>query len=147
MGGTMLEIVIQTSQSQHKQFFSLALKQTIISLVEVSCKSWLLFEDWIDENYVFVNTRINWTLQYLHYEETQGNGNQVNEQPVQVSHLWFPPECILNRWNNCKAQTIHIILCVCCCFASHIKLICLCYLFRVQKYFMAKEILGSTFSL
>ena len=58
-------------------------------------------------------------------EETQGNGNQINEQPVQVSHFWLPPECILNGWNNCKAQTIHIILCVCCCFASHIKLICL----------------------
>lgn len=62
MGGTMLECHTDFTKSTYT-IFSLALKQTVISLVEVSCKSWLLFEDWIDEKYVFVNTRINRTLQ------------------------------------------------------------------------------------
>lgn len=61
-------------------FFSLALKQAIISSVEVSCNSWLVFKDCIDEIYVFVNRRITLTLaKCLYSEETHGNGNQISE--------------------------------------------------------------------
>lgn len=57
----MLKIDILTSYIQHNQYFSLALKQIIISSVEVLIWKLAMFKDNIDGN-VFVNTRISLNL-------------------------------------------------------------------------------------